>query len=300
MDTFAAMRTFVAIVDRGSLTAAAEALDRSQPAVVRSLAALEAHLGTRLLQRTTRRMSLTPEGSDYLERCRQIISDVEEAERALSQDDAEPRGLVRVTAPVLFGQQYVTPLLSRFLAEHPRITADLLLLDRNVDLIDEGIDLAVRIGDLPDSGLIALPVGAVKRVVCASPSLLERAPEPTTPEELASQPCVRVQNLARSGTWVFRDGSAEVAIKVGGPLSCNQIAAAIGACVDGTGFGQFLSYQVQDHLRSGRLRRVLERFEVPPLPVNVVYPGGRFATARQRALARFLRAELRERVFLAG
>lgn len=299
MDTLAAMRTFVAIVDGGSLTAAAAALDRSQPAVVRSLAALEAHLGARLLQRTTRRMSLTPEGSDYLERCRQIISDVEEAERAVSQDETEPRGLIRITAPVQFGQLHVAPLLARFLRENPRITADLLLFDRNVDLVDEGIDLAVRIGVLPDSGLVALPVGEVRRVVCASPSLLEQIPAPETPDALADRPCVRVQNLARSGTWTFRDGSTDVAVKVSGPLSCNQIGASINACVDGTGFGQFLSYQVQEHLRTGRLRRVLERFEVPPIPVNVVYPGGRFATARQLAAARYLRAELRERVFLA-
>ena len=298
MDTLSAMRTFVAIVDGGSLTAAAEVLDRSQPAVVRSLAGLEAHLGARLLQRTTRRMSLTPEGSDYLERCRQIIADVEEAERAVSQDEAEPRGFVRITAPVQFGQLHVAPLLSRFLADHPRIAADLMLIDRNIDLVDEGIDLAVRIGVLPDSGLIALPVGEVRRVVCASPSLLKRH-KPKTPNELASLPCVRVENLAGSGTWVFRDGSADVAVKVSGPLSCNQIAASIGACVDGTGFGQFLSYQVRDQLRTGRLERVLARFEVPAIPVNVVYPGGRFATARQRALARFLKAELRERVFLA-
>jgi len=299
MDTLAAMRTFIAIVDRGSLTAAADALDRSQPAVVRSLAALETHLGARLLQRTTRRMSLTPEGIEYLERCRQIVSDVDEAERAISQDETEPQGLVRITAPVQFGKLHVAPLLTRFLREHPRITADLLLLDRNVDLVEEGIDLAVRIGTLPDSGLVALPVGELRRVVCASQALLEAVPEPKTPDDLAQLPCIRLQNLARSGTWTFRDGFSTIKVRVGGPLSCNQIAAAVTACVDGAGFGQFLSYQVQDELRTGRLKRVLERFEVRAIPVNVVYPGGRFATARQRALARFLKAELRERVFLA-
>ncbi len=299
MDTLAAMRTFVAIVDGGSLTAAADSLDRSQPAVVRSLAALEAHLGTRLLQRTTRRMSLTPEGSEYLGRCRQILSDVDEAERAVSQDEAELRGPVRITAPMLFGQMHVTPVLTRFLADHPAVTAHLSLIDRNVDLVDEGIDLAVRIGQLPDSDLIALPVGEVKPVVCASPSLLGRVGEPNAPGALQGLPCIRVQNLPRASTWTFRDGSSDMLIKVGGPLSCNQLAAAIRACVDGAGFGQFLSYQVRDHLETGRLRRVLERYERPALPVNIVYPGGRLATARQRALARYLQTELRERVFLA-
>ena len=300
MDTLAAMRTFVAIVDNGSLTAAADALDRSLPAVVRSLAALEAQLGTRLLQRTTRRMSLTPEGSEYLERCRQIISDVDEAERAVSQDEADPQGLIRITAPVQFGQLHVAPLLAPFLKDHSRITADLLLFDRNLDLVDEGIDLAVRIGPLPDSGLIALPVGEVRQVVCASPSLLERVAVPRSPQELADLPCVRVQNFARSGTWMFREGlSSSIAVKVSGPLSCNQIAAAITVCAAGTGFGQFLSYQVRNELQTGRLIRVLRNFEVPPVPVNIVYPEGRLVTARQRALAGFLRAELRERVFLA-
>lgn len=298
MDTLAAMRTFVAIVDRGSLTAAADALDRSQPAVVRSLAALEAHLGTRLLQRTTRRMSLTPEGSEYLERCRQIIADVDEAERAMSQDEAEPQGFLRITAPVQFGQLHVAPLLTRFLGAHPRITADLLLLDRNVDLVDEGIDVAVRIGELPDSELIALPVGELRRVVCASPALLGKVPEPKAPADLVELPCVRLQNFARSGTWTFRDRSSTVKVKVGGPLSCNQIAAAVTACVEGAGFGQFLSYQVQNELRTGRLERVLEQFEEPAIPVNVVYPGGRFTTARQRSLAGYLKEELRERVRL--
>lgn len=290
------MRTFVAIVDCGSLTAAADALDRSQPAVVRSLAALEAHLGVRLLQRTTRRMSLTPEGSEYLARCRQILSDVDEAERALSQDEAEPQGLLRVTAPVQFGHLHVAPLLTRFLRAHPRITADLLLLDRNVDLVEEGVDLAVRIGELPDSELIALPVGELQRVVCASPGLLKRVPEPKTPHELGRLPCIRLNNLARSGAWTFRDGSSTVRVKAAGPLSCNQIAAAVSACVEGAGFGQFLSYQVQNELQTGRLKRVLAHFEVPAIPINVVYPGGRFTTARQRSLAAFLKKELRERV----
>lgn len=296
MDLLAAMRTFVAIVDHGSMTRAAEVLDRSQPAVVRALAALEAHLGTRLLQRTTRRMSLTPEGSEYLERCRQILSDVQEAERAVGQDETEPHGHIRITAPVQFGQMHVAPVLARFLKDYPRITVDLVLLDRNADLVDEGIDLAVRIGALPDSTLISLPVGTVHRVVCASPSLLAEIPEPSVPGDLEDLPCILLQNLGRSGTWTFRDGASAIQVRVKGPMSCNQIAAAISACVEGTGFGQFLSYQVQGHLRAGRLKRVLQRHEEPAIPVNIVYPGGRLVTARQRVLAGFLKTHLAERV----
>ncbi len=299
MDVLAAMRTFVAIVDSGSLTAAAELLDRSQPSVVRSLAALETHLDTRLLQRTTRRMSLTPEGSDYLQRCRQIINDVDEAERAAKQDDADPHGMVRITAPIQFGQMHVAPLMTRFIAAHPGISVELLLLDRNVNLVDEGIDLAVRIGPLQDSGMIALPVGEVRRVVCASPSLLDRVGTPEIPRQLSKRPCIRVRNLARAGTWSFRDGSRNVNVQVHGRFSCNQVGAAIDACIDGVGFGQFLSYQIQSPLRDGRLRRVLSPFEIPALPVNIVYPDSRFATVRQRMLTRFLKEQIRERAFKA-
>ena len=245
MDILSAMRTFVAIVDAGSLTAAADRLDRSQPTVVRSLAALENHLDARLLQRTTRRMSLTTEGNQYLERCRQIIADVDEAAALVAAEHAELAGFLRVTAPVMFGQMHVAPLLSAFLDDHPRVTADLLLLDRNVDLVDEGIDLAIRIGPLPDSGLVGIPAGNVRRVVCASPRLLAQTGEPSSPQQLIDLPCVRLQVYARSGTWRFRDGADNVAVKVDGRFSCNQVAAAVDACVGGTGFGQFLSYQVQ-------------------------------------------------------
>ncbi len=295
MDTLIAMRTFVSIVDHGSLTAAAEALDRSQPAVVRSLAALEAHLGVRLLQRTTRRMSLTPEGSEYLQRCRQILADVDEAERAVAQDQGELQGGLRMTAPVQFGRLHLAPLLTQFLARNPRISVDLMLIDRNVDLVDEGIDLALRIGKLKDSGLIALPVGEVERVVCASPALIAAEGEPKTPSDLEALPCVRLQNLARSSTWTFREGFRKQSIRVGGPLSCNHIGAAIAACVEGAGFGQFLSYQVHSLVQQRELVRVLEPFEERAIPVSLVYPGGRMATARQRALTTFLKQRLSER-----
>ena len=164
MDRLAAMRTFVEIVDRGSLTAAAEALDRSQPSVVRTLAALEKHLGALLLRRTTRRMSLTPEGQDFLERCRRILADVEDAERAVVQRDVEPRGKIRMTGPVEFGQKHLAPALTGFLWRYEHVRVDLLLLDRNVDLVDEGIDLALRIGKLADSSMVAIRVGDVRLV----------------------------------------------------------------------------------------------------------------------------------------
>ena len=296
MNTLAAMRTFVAIVDAGSLTAAASHLDRSQPAVVRTLAALEKHLGARLLNRTTRRMSLTPEGADYLERCRQILSDVEDAEAVISRQDAEPHGHVRITAPQQFGSLHVTPVMARILEAHPRLTTELLLFDRNVNLVEEGVDLAIRIGPLPDSGLVAMPIGALRRVVCASPALLDTVRTPTHPSDLESLPCLRLQ-LTRSGTWRFVEDARPLTVRVSGPLACNQISAAVKACEAGVGFGQFLSYQVQDALRTGRLVRVLVDFEQGGIPVHVVHAGGRYIAARVQMVARTLQARLRERVF---
>ncbi len=293
MDRLAAMRAFVEIVDRGSLTAAAETLERSQPAMVRTLAALEAHLGARLLRRTTRRMSLTPEGRDYLERCRRILADVEDAERSVGQAEGEPRGELQMTAPVQFGQLHIVPALSGFLRRYEQVNVDLLLLDRIVDLVDEGIDLALRIGQLADSSMVAVRVGEVRRVVCASPSLLAQTGVPDHPQALSKLPCIRLQNLSPMSAWPFREGGRDTVIKVGGRLGCNQIAAAIAACANGVGFGQFLSYQVQPLVGENKLRMVLETFESEPLPVHLVYPGGRLVSTRLRALINYLKESLR-------
>lgn len=299
MDRLTAMRTFVEIVDRGSLSAAADALDRSQPTVVRTLAALEKHLGVVLLRRTTRRMSLTPEGHDYLERCRRILADVDEAERVVGQDTSEPQGALRMTGPVEFGRLHLAPTLAGFLWRYDRVRVDLLLLDRNVDLVDEGIDLALRIGELADSSMIAIRIGAVRRVTVASPALLERTGIPAHPSELSQLPCVRIQNIPRSGTtWQFSEGDKPFGVPIDGRFGVNHIAAEAAACVNGVGFGQFLSYQVDELVSAGKLRIVLEEFESRPWPVNLVYPGVRLATSRLRALIEWLKDTLPKRVAL--
>ncbi len=294
MNKLAAMRTFVAIVDRGSLTAAAEELGRSQPAVVRTLAALESHLGTRLLQRTTRRMSLTPEGRNYLERCRHILADVAAAEGAVQQDGNEPSGELRITAPVQFGQLHIAPAIAGFLGTYTKVRVDLLLLDRNIDLVEEGIDLALRIGRLADSSMIATRVGEVRRVVCASPALLAQTGVPKDASSMSNLPCIRQQNISHGTAWQFRRGSRNTLIKIDGPFGCNQIGSAVAACAKGVGFGQFLSYQVQEHVRQGDLSIVLEDFEVEPLPVNLVHPSGRLVSVRLRALIDWLKSELQK------
>lgn len=294
MNTLAAMRAFVEIVDRGSLTAAAEVLDRSLPAIVRTLAALESHLGVRLLRRTTRSMSLTAEGRDYLSRCRKILTDVEEAERAVGQERGEPRGELRMTAPVLFGQLHVAPAVSEFIARYRRVRVDLLLLDRNIDLVEEGVDLALRIGHLIDSSMIAVQIGEVRRVVCANEDLLDKCGIPDDPKALSSLLCIRQQNLPHATAWQFRHASRDFMVRIDGAFGCNQVAAAVAACSSGVGFGQFLSYQVQEPVQNGDLKVILEEFETEPLPVSLVYPGGRLVSARLRALINWLKESLRE------
>ncbi len=295
MDKLEAMRTYVAIVDRGSLTAAAEALGRSLPTVVRVLAALEEHLGARLLRRTTRRMSLTPEGQTYLERCRRILNDVEEAEGSLVRAQSEPRGDIRMTAPVLFGQMHVAPAVSAFLRRYSEVRVELLLLDRVVNIVEEGIDLALRIAHLADSTMIAVPVGRVRRVVCASPAMLDADGTPAHPRELSQRPCVRFRGIAPGDLWTFAENGRELSIKVAGNFSCNQALAAVEACAAGLGFGLFLSYQVEALVRAKRLNIVLEEFEPPPIPVSLVYPEARLISTRLRALIDWLKKALAER-----
>ncbi|EDM77009.1 transcriptional regulator, LysR family protein [Plesiocystis pacifica SIR-1] len=293
MDKLAAMHTFVEIVDAGSLTAAAGSLGCSQPTVVRTLAKLERSLGATLLRRTTRRMSLTNEGRVYLDDCRRILADVAAAEALVSTtgaDAREPQGELRLTAPVLFGQRHVCPAVLAFLERHAKVQVDMLLLDRVVDLVDEGIDLAVRIGKLADSSMIARRVGSMRRVVCASPALLARCGgAPGHPKALRALPCVRFRG-ARS--WAFADG---LQIRVDGRLLVNQAAAAVQACEQGIGFAAFLAYQVADSVAAGRLEVVLEDHEPPAFPVSLVYADPRLLTPRLRAILDWLAEALSAR-----
>ncbi len=292
MDKFLAMRSFVAIVDHGSLTAAATALDRSLPTMVRTLAALEESLGTRLLRRTTRRMSLTAEGQGYLERCRRILGDIEEAEASVARGQMEPRGRIRMTAPVLFGQMHVAPALTEFLRRFDEVQVELMLLDRVVNLVEEGIDLAVRIAHLSDSSMVAVPVGRVRRVVCASPALLRNQGLPAHPRELSERPCVRFRGINPGDSWSFQDAGREIAVRTRGSFACNQAAAAAQACAEGLGFGMFLSYQVEPLVRKGRLQLVLADFELPSLPVSLVYAQARLVSTRLRVLLDWLKQTL--------
>lgn len=294
------MRAFVEIVDRGSLTAAGAAQGRSLPTMVRILAALETELGATLLKRTTRRMSLTDEGRLYLERCRRILADVAEAEALVGEGagelEGELRGPLRLTGPVVFGQMHLAPLLIEFSKEHPQVRIELVLLDRIVDLVEEGLDAAVRIARLPDSSLIATPVGRVRRVIVASPLLLDRVGAPESPARLTELPCIEFEGIGPGRTWRFRSGAREIAVPVSGSFATNQVPAALAACEAGLGFGAFLSYQVEPALRAGRLKEVLAAFEPPAVPVSLVHPEAHLMTSRLRRLLDWLKPRLGERL----
>lgn len=288
MDRFKAMQTFVQIAEQGSLTRAAAALGSSLPAVVRQLAALESHLGARLFQRSTRRIALTEEGRRYLDSAREVLAAADAADRALSLDAGEPSGQLTVTAPVLFGHMYVAPAIVRFLRAHPKVRCTVMLHDRVVNLLEEGIDVGVRISPLEDSSLVAQKLASIRRVVVASPDYLRAHGVPAHPRELLDANCVRVHPSAPVN---FRDKGRTLAVAARGNLEFNHIAPAIEACAAGMGFGIFFSYQVAPFLAQRRLQLVLEEFEPEPRPVSLVYPHARLLPARTRAFLEWMKEE---------
>jgi len=295
MDKLKAMQTFTRIAEAGSLTAAARGQGSSLPATVRALAALEAHLGVRLFNRTTRRISLTEEGKHYLRTCRQVLGAVEEAELALTAEAAEPSGQLTITAPVLFGQMHVAPAVTRFVQRYDKMRCSLQLHDRVVNLLEEGIDVGIRISQLDDSTLVAQQLGSIRRVVVASPGYLRRHGVPRHPRDLLQSNCVRFVSIG-SGTapgWTFHDKGKPLVVPITGNLEFNQAAPAVQACVAGLGFGMFLSYQPAPYIENKKLAIVLEQFEPPPRPVSVVYPHARLLPARTKVFIEWMKQELR-------
>lgn len=294
MDKLKAIATFVRIVDTGSLTAAADAAGTSLTSVVRSLAALEQSLGTRLLNRTTRRLSLTPEGRDYAERCRHILAAVNEADAALGEQKGALSGRLALTAPVTFGRLHVAPLVTSLLKQHPDVSVELLLLDRVVDLLEEGLDLAVRIGVLPDSPLVAVPAGSVRRICCASPAYLRRHGTPRRPQDLLDHRCIGFKGSGPDPDWRFSLEGRIVRVPVRPVFVTNQIETSVDACIAGVGVASLLEYQARAGLASGALKTVLSDHETGPLPVNILYRPDRLMPTRVRALLDWLVPRLRK------
>ena len=297
MDRIDAMTAFVATVDEGTLAGASRRLGRSPAAVTRAVAALERRTGTRLLYRTTRAVRLTEAGERYIASCRRILVDLQEAELLAAGERSAPRGMLTVTAPLLFGRLYVRGLLDSYLDAYPLVQARLLLLDRVVNLIDEGMDAAVRIGHLPDSGLIAVKTGEVRLVVCASPAYLRQRSAPREPADLVSHDCISFSAATQPDAWSFASSPASrslKAVRVRPRLTVTEAEAAVSSAVAGHGLTRVLSYQAERELHRGRLKLVLERFEPPPLPVHVIYPEARLSAAKTRAFVDFVVPRLRK------
>jgi DNA-binding transcriptional LysR family regulator len=293
VDRLECMRVFVAVAETGGFAAGARRLGVSPPVVTRAIASLEEHLGAQILTRTTRKVRLTEPGARYLEDCRRLLSELEDAESAVSGSYSEPRGSLAITASVMFGRLYVAPLLLDFLARHPQVDARLLLNDHVVDLIDERLDLAVRIAKLSDSSLTALRVGEVRRVVCASPAYLRKHGTPRTPKDLADFPAVVFAPGRSAPSWLFEGPSGKVSVRPRAQLLTNASEVGIQAALAGHGLTRVLSYMIAPEVRAGRLRLVLQEHEPEPLPIHLLYREGRRAPARIRAFVDFATHRLR-------
>lgn len=295
MDRLEAMALLSAAAEFGSFSAASRRLGVPLPTLSRKVAELEARLNTRLLIRSTRKLSLTEAGADYLVAARRILAEVDEAERAAAGEWREPRGELIVTAPVVFGRLHVLPIVTAFLALHPKIHVRLIQADRNLGLLDDHVDLAVRIGPLPDSGLAVVTVGRLRRVLVAAPALLERYGTPQHPEALGDLPCIVYEGLSEARSWTFsgpKPGTT-LAVPVRPRLTVNTVEAALDAAVAGIGFAQMLSYQSAIAEASGTLRRLLTDYEVAPLPISLLHAGQGRLPLKTRTFLEFATERLR-------
>lgn len=290
MDRLDELLIFTAILDAGSLNGAARKLRRSSPAVTRALAALEERVGLRLVERTTRKLAPTEAGLRLAEMARRVLADYEEAVR--EEEGAPLRGKLRITAPHVFGRRHVTPAIIAFLDQHPALQVELVFNDRNLDLIEHGIDLAVRIGALADTGMVARKVGQVRRLLVASPAYLAARGTPATPAALEQHDVIYNAGHGTATEWRFREHGRELVVKLNPRLSVNEIDAILMAALAGRGIGRPLSYQVAEQLAAGTLVRLLQDYEPAPLPVQLLVPSARHMAPRLRACFDFLAARL--------
>jgi len=280
MDRLDAMQAFVAVADLQGFAPAARKLGLSPSGVTRLIAALEQRLGARLLQRTTRSVTLTDVGTRYLERVRRILGDVEEAESSAEGERTRPSGRLVVSAPIGFGRFHVSPVMSKYLARHAEVSAELRLSDRMINLVEDGVDLAVRIGHLPDSTLVARHVGEMRRMVVASNAYLKRRGEPKTPQAIASHDTIQ---FGVAPDWRFVEEGREIRVASTPRFATNSFDAAIQYAEQGGGLTRVMAYQAAEALKRGRLKIVLAKFEQPALPIHIVYPTSRLLSAKVRA-----------------
>lgn len=294
MDRLHELEVFVAVADAGSFTKAGTRLRLSPPAVTRAISALESRLGTRVFNRTTRSLTITDVGQRFLENARQVLADLDNAEKEAVGEAAAPQGHLTVTASVTFGRLALAPIVCTFLREYSRVSVSMLLLDRVANLVEEGIDVAVRIGHLPDSSLVAKRVGDVRRVLVASPDYLARRGAPATPSDLRRHSVIAFTGLMPNREWRFLDGRNGKNVSFASRLEINDAVAAISAAEMGDGIAIALSYMVAEKIREGRLTTVLDDVAPPPVPVHLVYPQNRLIAPKLRAFVDFAAPRLRE------
>jgi len=293
MDRFETLTAFVAVADRRGFAAAARALGTSPPAITRAVAALERHLGVTLFHRSTRAVSLTDEGAAFLDRARRILADLREAEQIVMGGRSVPRGQFYVTAPVMFGRLHVLPVIGALLATHDALSARMMLIDRNVRIVEEGIDVAVRIGALADSALRVVAIGSVQQTIVASPAYLARHGAPADPAALAAHRCIVGSGVRVGSAWPFGT-KGDMVVDIVPRLTVNTIDATIAAAEAGLGMANVLSYQSAEAIAAGRLVRVLEAHAPAPLPVSLLYDAGRAAMPAVRLFIDAMRERSRQ------
>ena len=295
MDRLHLMTVYVAVAEEEGFAAAARRLGMSPPAVTRAISALEDRLGVKLLQRTTRHVRVTEAGERYLDDARRVIAAADEADEAAVGINAQPRGHMTVTAPVLFGRMYVMPGIVDYLRQNPDTSVSALFLDRVVNMLEEGVDVGIRIGELSDSSYRALRVGHVRRVICAAPSYLKRHGIPQTPQDLKQHQVIVASSLSQNIEWRFVDQGEPLSVRIKPRLTVSSIDGAIEAATLGLGVTRLMSYQVAPLLAAGKLKVVLSEFESPKVPIHIIHREGRHASTKMRAfidlMAERLRAE---------
>lgn len=300
MDKLREMEVFVAIVDRGSFTGASDKLGLSAPAVSRAVNSLESRLGTHLLARTTRSVRPTDAGMAYLEACRKVLDTITDAEANIAADQLNPVGTLTISAPVLFGQRYVAPLVNAFALRYPDVSVNAVYVDRTTRLLEEGVDIAIRVGHLGDSSTFAIPLGFVQRCTYAAPSYLAAHGEPLHPKDLTNHHCVSFTGVSLPLEWVFNDSASRLPIRLRPRMIVDLGPAAVLAAVDGVGIIQLLSYQAAPEVLDGRLQPILTSFEPESIPVNLLHVERRSTSGKIRAFVEFATATLRKNAHLQG
>ncbi|HCV41645.1 MAG TPA: LysR family transcriptional regulator [Pseudomonas sp.] len=295
MDQIHLMKVFVAVGELESFAAAARRLDISPAAVTRAVSALEEQIGVKLLLRTTRSVRLTDAGGRYLEDTRHILASIHEANEAAAGINATPKGELAITAPILFGKKFVMPCIVRYLQRYPEVDVSAYFLDRVVNMVEEGMDVAVRIGPLPDSGLKALRVGRVRRMLCASPDYLARWGEPQHPSDLLEHAVIATTTLSPRAGWRFGLADEPTLVRMKPRLTVTSNDGAIAAAVDGLGVARLLSYQVVDELVSGKLKVILADYEEAPWPIHILHRESKYGSAKVRSFIDMLAQDLRAR-----